>query len=114
MRSSAHREGLKFEGSPVEETGFEPSVPPKSYCVSNREFLSSCGSLRRFRFLRKPSSNGFRKDDYPATRSPAAQEIEIKGVFRRARARLKKSRGIRPRRVHSRGRHKTPTTSRPG
>src|SRR5206468_5227624 len=25
--------------------------------------------LRRFRFLHKPSSNGFRKDDYPATRS---------------------------------------------
>ena len=40
--------------------------------------------LRRFRFLRKPSSNGFRKDDYPATRSP--KECLGKSTFRTRRS----------------------------
>src|SRR3984893_14063859 len=40
--------------------------------------------LRRFRFLRKPSSNGFREDDYPATRSP--KECLGKSTFRTRRS----------------------------
>src|SRR5207237_3406681 len=46
--------------------------------------LHSKAPLRHFRFLRKPSSNGFRKDDYPATRSP--KECLGKSTFRTRRS----------------------------